>query len=412
MIRSIFLVLFLFFLSNTAGSSQGAPDYLGGMKVTLNPDGSKYFRIVAWGQIWAQYKEQQNPIESNYSLSIRRARILLYYQLNKRFLLLSHFGVNGLNTSNSSPLGRGNGSQLFLHGLWTEYMIIPNFLYAGAGLHYWNGLSRLNSQSTLNMMTLDNNRSAWASLGLSDQFGRHLGIYLKGSTGRFAFRFAVNDAMRPSLDSELPLSVSTATYRGRELLGKDAQFTYGGYFEYFFGHRESSFLPYKIGSYLGSQRVLTVGLGFFAHPNGTVTGDGEITNGHDIFHYNIDLFLDRPLRFEKQDAITWYASYTKYNYGPSYLINQTSRDIGTGDVFYTHVGYVVPSFTTRGRLQPYVSYAWKNFDAYDEVIHNVGIGLNWYIHGHHAKITTEYKWETGIPIPSNERFTIQAMVYL
>jgi hypothetical protein len=49
----------------------------------------------------------------------------------------------------------------------------------GGGLHYWNGISRLNNQSTLNLMTLDNQRQAWATLGLSDQLQRHIGVYAK-----------------------------------------------------------------------------------------------------------------------------------------------------------------------------------------------------------------------------------------
>jgi hypothetical protein len=42
---------------------------------------------------------------------------------------------------------------------------------------------RLNNQSTLNLMTLDNQRQAWATLGLSDQFARHIGVYAKGALG-------------------------------------------------------------------------------------------------------------------------------------------------------------------------------------------------------------------------------------
>jgi hypothetical protein len=32
---------------------------------------------------------------------------------------------------------------------------------------------RLNNQKHTNIMTLDNDKQAWATLGLSDQFGRH-----------------------------------------------------------------------------------------------------------------------------------------------------------------------------------------------------------------------------------------------
>jgi hypothetical protein len=65
-----------------------------------------------------------------------------------------------------SPTGTGEGSQVFLHDAWAQYSLGKNNA-VGGGLHYWNGISRLNNQ-TLNLMTLD--RTAWATLGLSDQF--------------------------------------------------------------------------------------------------------------------------------------------------------------------------------------------------------------------------------------------------
>ena len=111
-------------------------------------------------------------------MSIRRARILTYSQINKDFLILTHFGLNSLNANNQSPLGRGEESQLFFHDVWGQYNLNANHAI-GAGLHYWNGISRLNNQSTLNIMTLDNNRQSWATIGLSDQFARHIGIYAK-----------------------------------------------------------------------------------------------------------------------------------------------------------------------------------------------------------------------------------------
>ncbi len=411
-LRLMIISLIVFGLHINESSGQGAPDYLGGMKVTLTPDGSKYFRIVAWGQIWARHQEQVNPELTPWSISVRRTRILLYYQLNKRFLLLSHFGLNGLNSENLTPNGQGSASQLFLHGLWSEYTLIPSHLYMGAGLHYWNGLSRLNSQSSLNMMTLDNHRSSWASLGLSDQFGRHLGIYLKGSFGQWAFRFAVNDAMVHSLDEPYEIVEKQARYRGRELLGKKAQWTYGGYVEYFIGHRESTFLPYRTGSYLGSQKVITMGAGFFSHPNGTVTLDGEQLIGQNVFHYNIDCFIDFPIRFEKQDAITYYLSFARHDYGVNYLLQQDNSQVGTGTIIYSHLGYVLPKFSNKGRLQPYVSFSWRDLEALETPARSLGLGANWYIHGHHAKLTLAYEWESAMLQSNNESITLQAMVYL
>ena len=38
--------------------SQGSPDYGAGMKFNLNEDGSKYMRVIAWGQMWGQYNDK------------------------------------------------------------------------------------------------------------------------------------------------------------------------------------------------------------------------------------------------------------------------------------------------------------------------------------------------------------------
>ena len=49
--KQIILLIGLFFLSFQYMNAQGSPDYNGGMKVKLNEDGSKYFRILSWAQI-------------------------------------------------------------------------------------------------------------------------------------------------------------------------------------------------------------------------------------------------------------------------------------------------------------------------------------------------------------------------
>ena len=45
--------------------------------------------------------------------------------------------------------------QIYMHDVWTEFMLVPKKLYIGTGLHYWNGVSRMANASTLNFMTLD-----------------------------------------------------------------------------------------------------------------------------------------------------------------------------------------------------------------------------------------------------------------
>ncbi|GAK89977.1 conserved hypothetical protein [Nonlabens ulvanivorans] len=44
--------LSFFLLAVAVGFAQGSSEYTGGMKVKLNEDGSKYFRIISWAQFW------------------------------------------------------------------------------------------------------------------------------------------------------------------------------------------------------------------------------------------------------------------------------------------------------------------------------------------------------------------------
>ncbi len=216
--KKVIVVLGLIFFAMHGMYSQGAPDYTGGMKVKLNEDGSKYFRIISWAQFWARYQDEVADDQSKTNMSIRRARILMYAQLNKDFLILTHFGLNSLNGNNQSPLGTEDASQLFFHGVWAQYSLGKNHA-VGGGLHYWNGISRLNNQSTLNIMTLDNNRQSWATLGLSDQFARHIGIYAKGSFGKLQYRVSINESITNNLQETTdPVIGGPAVYAGRRLL--------------------------------------------------------------------------------------------------------------------------------------------------------------------------------------------------
>ena len=234
--KSLFIAGF-FLLACIQLTAQGNTEYTSGYKIKFNEEGSKYLRIIAWGQFWAQYNENVPEDASKLNLSIRRARLLTFTQLNKKFMLLTHFGLNSLNGTNTSPIGTGERSQVFFHDFWGEWRFSKQ-LSIGAGLHYWNGISRLNSQSTLNMMTLDNNRQSWATIGLSDQFARHIGIYAKGSLGKLQYRVAFNEAGESTLDNRDPLVDGTSVYGGRRILGSaDAGKVIQGYFDYNFSIR-------------------------------------------------------------------------------------------------------------------------------------------------------------------------------
>ena len=167
--KQTLLLLGLFLMSYQFMKAQGSPDYTGGLKFKFNEDGSKYLRLISWAQVQANYNTDEtfdvNGNEnSKLNFNLRRARVLMFAQINKDFLILTHFGLNSLTSTTLSPTGKGDGSQLFFHDVWAQYNLGENHT-VGGGLHYFNGISRLNNQSTLNMMTLDNHRQSWATIG-------------------------------------------------------------------------------------------------------------------------------------------------------------------------------------------------------------------------------------------------------
>lgn len=400
-------VLSLFTATVTYGQNYTDP-YQGGMKVKLSENGEKYFRFITWAQMQASYSENVAANASNVGMNLRRARMLMYAQISKKFLVLSHFGLNNLNATSLSPTGKEGGSQLFFHDFWVQYNIHKNHV-VGGGLHYFNGISRLNNQSTLNMMTMDNNRQSWSTLGLSDQFARHLGFFAKGNFGKLQYRLSVNEAITNGLDARIPEANGSAVYSGKRDLGSsEAGLTFAGYFDYHFLDQESNFLPYKVGTYLGTKKILNVGAGFHLHPNGSVVATDTIgtLKGENVSLFAADVFFEMPFG-NKNSAISAYATYQLNNYGKDYLFSA----YGTGSMAYGHVGYLIPGENGKTRFQPYVSYASNMYDASNDNRNNFGLGVNAYFTGHHCKLTLDY---------SNQQFgsstdnvlSLQAMIFL
>lgn len=354
----------------------------------LSEDGNKYVRFIMWHQIWATTNNLSNEgSRLQITPGIRRSRFLAYAQISPRFLVLTHFGLNGLTPENQTSLGNnGDSPQLFLHDAWGEFRLCES-VYIGGGLHYWNGMTRLASQSTLNFMTLDQSRPfvAWHSLGVTDQFARHIGVYAKGQIGRFDYRVALNAPGRSPLGDgkDYGAKDSGLTYTGVSNPDKNGDpvgnTILDGYFRYNFWDTESTKLPYQAGTYLGAKKILGIGAGFFSHPNGMYkpsTGEHVHVN-----HFAADIFLDMPLSGD--DCLSAYLAYQHFDYGKNYV----SRWAGTGSVVYGQLGYYLGS---KWKLMPYVAYQNGNWEGYEDQVSAMDIGLNYFLNGHNAKLTLEY----------------------
>ncbi|HAK75909.1 MAG TPA: porin [Runella sp.] len=456
------LVLMASSLLATTSYGQGSTDYGTGIKLDLNPEKTKYIRVITWNQTWFRASQLNpgttvggEPAKSNFDISGRRLRMLAYSQVSKRYMILAHFGINnqtfinggGSGSTGTGGYGNGKKPQMFFHDFWNEYhLILPtkenknSSLSVGAGLHYFMGISRMTMASTLNFLTVDSPIFSWATIDNADQFARQYGFFAKGKLNKLEYRFGLNKPFNTSL---APANVTDGVKAVAVDNNGTSKWAKTGYVEYQFLDSESNLLPFKVGTYLGTKRVFNIGAGFYSQPEGTRSSVNGTVTKHNVNLMSVDAFLDMPIgKKEKNTAITVYSGFFKYNFGPNYLRNigimnigaidpnYTGTDkllagagnaqpmIGTGKIFYTQVGLLLPKATDRPkmRVQPFMAYTSKNFDALPKTVSNFDTGINWLIDGHHAKITTQYSLRPGLTAAGVSKkygeFIAQLQIYL
>ncbi|MGD9327495.1 MAG: porin [Cyclobacteriaceae bacterium] len=436
------------------------------LKLNMSEDGSYYLRVLLWAQIWTTLVDNNpgtigydlKPDNSSTNIGIRRARMLFWAQMGPRWMILTHFGINNQTFTNGGYLGTdGKKPQLYIHDVWTEYTIFPKKLYVGAGLHYWNGVSRMANASTLNFMTLDAPIFNWYAIETNDQFGRQLGFYVKGQLNRLDYRFAFNQPFRNGRDPYVQTERTTTGFNS-ELAAKNAWTTtwsQAGYLKYMFKDIEAGKLPYEIGLCMDGQELLNIGAGFYNHPKSTYTMDPGTGNDSLKFYnqtiFGLDVFYNHFVG-NKGYLINTYAMFQNMNYGKNYLRNigilNTSNVIGTeeqlgdeyanrsvmgagnrqptlgtGNILYAQFGLRFPTFKNGSAFMPYVTGTYKNFEAIDEPSLQYDLGLNYFINKHYAKVTLQYSARPIYKFDSSQengiaqnglksQFTLQMQIWL
>ncbi len=405
------------------------------LTLKLNEDGSKYVRFIMWHQVWVT-ATQNNPgttdvrgadIGGDWStdVAMRRSRFLAYSQISPRAMILTHWGINNQSPVNGgaaagSSLGTAANTgasnlakrpQLYIHDAWTEFELVKNKLYVGAGLHYWNGISRLTSNSTLNFMTLDAPIFNWATIEATDQFARQYGIYAKGQLGRLDYRLALN---KPFVSGATPLAVAKNGVAANVLNENWAQ---AGYVNYMFWDKESNKLPFFVGSHLGTKKIFNIGAGFYNHKGASLYKTATDSTFQDQVGVGVDAILEYPLNKAKGTMLHALATFYNYNFGTNYIRNigilnehggtsapragetidswagggNAQPTIGTGQILYAQLGYLLPKFKNGQSMMPYLTVTNKNFDRLADPSTQLGLGLNYFVTGHNAKVTLEYQ---------------------
>lgn len=432
----------------------GSPEYKDGMRIKFDSSGKKYIQFNTYATFWARHT-RANPgtaingvqKDSWSDFSIRQFRLTTYSQLGPRYLIIANIGIDNQTFSSGGSSGggnTGNGSaqfqgtlgkkpELYVHDLWNEYAVLPDHkdasgrmnnvsLYVGTGLHYWMGISRMTTASSSNYLALDVPLYNWPLVDLSDQFARQIGVYAKGHVYKLSYRWAVN---KPFTVLNQPVAYPAGAPDSGYAVDNNAAggLSTTGYVAWQFFERESDFLPFTVGTYVGTKKVLNVGAGYYYTASGTTTQRSNTATAalqeHNIGLWAADVFADIPFGGNTSNwAFTGYSVYYNYHFGPGYLRNGSIMNvnagaaeryngvksqagfgnvapiIGTGTSWFTQAGILLPKTMWRSavRVQAFGEYSWQRFQRYGSNAFTYwSCGSNIFLDGHHARVTLKYQ---------------------
>lgn len=418
---TLFLVMYFF----TVFSQDN--DNVPKLKVNLSDDGSSYFGVMMNNQLWTRYiwnNPDKNGVEqySDIDMGVRRSRLTFYANLMNKAMIFTQIGYDGMTYRSERKPG------INLYNVEAEYFLLGDALHLGFGLDAKNGISRYSSNKNFEFLVVDAPGFTSPVGGTFDDFGRQLGIFARGSLGKFNYRVAITKPFEYGIDS---VSSPITTERINE------NFAVKGYFEWQFFDKENAAFQQMTMNNLGRGKLLNVGAGFYYHPEAMLVeaekdlstvdpfiaalliaagqydrlyamADYYPSQISDIFVAAADVFVDMPTR--RGGAVTGYFAYQYNFFGPNYL-RSTGRmnvsrmaaedalpqgpgnsewEIGTGHIVRGEFGYLLPGSGMKSRFQPYGAFTLKAFEELGEASAQFDAGINWLMYGHNLKWTLQY----------------------
>lgn len=410
--KKIILLIAVCITLNTLAQSPSAR-FKDGLKIYLNDDSTRYIQGTGLAQVWVRYNDNNpgsaiygTPKKETFDVGLRRVRYQVMAQVNKKVFFYTQFGINSFNSLSARKPG------LFLHDVTAEYKLFKNYFTIGGGLNGWNGTARYTSSGVGNILGMDLPTIEETTNDVTDQFVRKLGVYAKGQISGLDYRFAAANPF--PIQNSLTTVAALSGTNSAAFSTKAPEMQYQGYVKWQFLDKESNQLPYSAGSYLGKKRILNVGGGFTYQKNAMWYKNAALdTISTPLQQFAIDVFYDSYLNKEKQNAITAYAAFLNYDFGPNYIRNAGAMNtangtigtasfngegnnaplIGTGQVVYAQAAYLFKKdlFGKNGTLQPYASGSFANYQKLKDPVLIYDIGVNWIIAGQNSKISLDYQ---------------------
>lgn len=376
------------------------------LRINFDEDGNTYIKGSISTQFWTRYTEF-NPgtminneiVNHNLDFSVRRLRFNLQSQLTPKLFFYSTFGGNNLNSETEKDW------KISVLDLNIEYEVAKEFAI-GFGKNGWDGLSRNLVRSSSTMMALDAPLFSLITINKNDDLGRGLGVWTKGQIGKFDYILSVKKPYK--------YGVEPTSYKTDYALNNPHMRT-SGYVKYEFLDDESNKTAYSdgTGTYLGKKRIFNIGAGFLIQPKMTSRLVNNSEKFYDLQSWSAEIFYDTPVNKERNTAVTFYSGFYHTDFGPDYIRNISPNNytsggtsfngpgngypmIGTGNTFFFQFGYLLGKNmlgkeTFRGQLQPNIAVQHSVFEALDDPVTALDMGINWYFNGHCNKLTMGYQ---------------------
>ena len=402
---------------------------LGDLNIKLDDSGERFLKFNLNSQVWLRSIENNpgtlvNDIEqkNTYDAGLRRMRIAMQAQISSAYQIYVQIGINNQSFNSGGGAGTGANGQgkkppIFFMDAYNELAIIPqkdfttkkenNFnLYVGAGLHGYNGISRLSNASTAKILMVDLPIFNYPNIEVSDQFARQLGVFVRGEYNKINYRFSVNKPFATNNQPKVGQIVDN---------NQEGKLSYNGYVMYNFFEKESSSTAFFPGFYLGTKKIFNIGAGFYTTNNATLAQPEEgVYKFYNQSVLSADIFADLPIGLKsKEMSLTFYSAFYKFDFGKNYLRNTGIMNpgtidsnyngliamegagngrnlLGTGNVWFTQAGFTLPKFNDKVKLQPFAAYTLKDLNGLNQIGHFYDFGANLFILSQSAKISYQY----------------------